>query len=215
MKLSISPAAVFTTLVLGASLFQIGCATTGNQRSANTRTTMAAVEQDYIQAVAQVDVTGASMDALINPGQPDIKKAYEKFSDNVNKMKDMEKRLSDHADKMRLQQRNYFDEWRMQGNTFSNPQIQALSEQRRADLGVYFAEIAQASVGVKGSFKAYMSDIQQIKTYLSTDLTPKGVGSITPTVRQAVTDGSYIKDSVKPVLTSIGNARAEMAQGGN
>jgi hypothetical protein len=102
----------------------------------------------------------------------------------------------------------------MQGNTYTNPQIQALSEQRRADLSEIFAKIAQAGVGVKGALKAYVSDIEQIRTYLSTDLTPKGIEAITPTVRKAIDDGAYLKDAVKPVLDAIADARAELAQGG-
>jgi len=80
-------------------------------------------------------------------GQSDEKKAFENYSDNVNKMDDLGKRLFERADQMRVQQRNYFEEWRMQGNTYTNPQIQALSEQRRADLNVTFA----ISRGERGS----------------------------------------------------------------
>ena len=103
----------------------------------------------------------------------------------------------------------------MQGNTYTNPRIQALSEQRRADLTAVFANIAESSVGVKGALKAYMSDLRQIRTYLSTDLTPKGIESITPTVQQAIVDGDNLKEAIKPVLSSMDDARGELAQGPN
>jgi hypothetical protein len=215
MKLRITQAVLFSTMTLGAVLFQTGCATTGNQRSTDTRNTMKAVEQDYLDALAQVDVTDGSLQALINQGQPDENKAYDKYSNNVNRMENLGKRLFERADQMNAKQKNYFEEWRMQGNTYTNEQIQALSEQRRADLSEVFAQISQASVGVKGSLKTYISDIRQIKIYLSTDLTPKGVDAITPTVQQAITDGGNLKDAVQPVLSAIDNARSELAQGGN
>ena len=215
MKFGITSAVIFNTLILGFAFSQTGCATTGNQRSANTRTTMKAVEQDYIQAAAQLNATGESLEALVNPNQPDKKKPFEKYSRDVDRMKNLEKRLFEHADKMQAQQKNYFEEWRMQGNSYTNPQIQALSEQRRADLSAVFARIAEASVGVKGAFKAYMSDIAQIRTYLSTDLTPKGIESITPTVQKAIMDGDNLKGAVNPVLATIREAREELAQGDN
>jgi hypothetical protein len=215
MNLKIKRAVFLNTVILAAFLLQVGCGTTGRQRSNDTRTTMKAVEQDYIQALAQVDATGASLDSIVNANQPDENKALQVYSDNVHKMKDMEQRLFDHADQMRSQQKDYFEEWRMQGNTYTNPQIQALSDQRRADLSAVFANIAEASVGVKGAFKAYMSDLVQIQTYLSTDLTPKGIAAITPTVQQSVSDGDSLKGAVNPVLTAIANARAELAQGAN
>ena len=213
MKPRISPALLLNTMILGTFLYQAGCATTGNQQSADTRVTMKQVEEDYIQASAQVDITGESLEAIFDPDQPDEKKAFENYSLNVDKMKNQENRLSRQADKMRVQQRDYFEEWRMQGNAYTNPDIQALSEQRRADLTEVFARITEASVGVKGSFKSYMSDNEQIRAYLSTDLTPKGIEAITPVGQKAVTDGDNLKEAVNPVLAAIGDAREAMAQG--
>lgn len=202
-------------LILGALLSLTGCATTGNQRSANTRATIKEVEQDYARASEQVDVTKGSLEGIIEPSQPDIKKAFDRYSDNVNKMGNLEKRLNEQGEHMRVQQKDYFEEWRMQGNSYTNPQIQALSEQRRADLSAVFAKIAEASVGVKGALKAYMSDLRQIRTYLSTDYTPKGVDSITPTIQQAMVDGDNLKEAIKPVLSAMDDTREEMAQGNN
>jgi hypothetical protein len=178
-----------------------------------TSTTMKALETDYRNALEQVDVTGVSLNSLVDPNQPDPKKAFEKYSKNVGKMVGLGKRLSGHAEKMQAQQKSYFEEWRMQGNAYANPQIQALSEQRRADLSDHFARIAQASVGVNGAIKSYLSGIGQIKTYLSNDLTPKGIDSLNDTVQQAVADGESLKEAVEPVLSAIESAREEMAQG--
>ncbi len=215
MKRQTMRTAVLSATILGTALLQSGCATTGNQRSADTRNTMKTVEQDYIDAMAQVDVTDGSLQSLIDPGQPNEGQAYDKYSNNVSKMETLGKRLFERAEKMNTQQKNYFEEWRMQGNTYTDEQIEALSEQRRADLSEVFAHISAASVGVKGSLKAYISDIDQIKVYLSSDLTPKGVDALTPTVQQAITDGENLKEAVKPVLAAIADARAELAQGGN
>jgi len=63
---------------------------------------------------------------------------------------------------MHAQGKEYFEEWRIQGDSYSNPQIQSLSEQRRADLSTAFAGISNASVGIKGALRAYMTDIEEI-----------------------------------------------------
>lgn len=213
MKHGNTSATLISTLILAAALTQAGCATSGNQRSENTRTTMKAVEKDYVQALAQVDATGTSLETLLNPNIPNKKKPFERYSSNASKMSDIGKKLFEHSDKMQSQQKNYFEEWRMQGNTYTNPQIQALSDQRRADLSAVFARISEANVGVKGAFKSYMSDIVQLRTYFSTDLTPKGVESITPVAEKAVQDGDNLKQALNPVLSAIKEAREELAQG--
>jgi hypothetical protein len=214
MKAKTGIGAIIATLLLGSITFLSGCATTGMERSEKTGTTMMVVEQDIQQAVVQVDATRASLEDLIRPGQSDVKMSFEKYSANVDKMDSLGKRLFEHADKMSAQGKDYFEEWRKQGNTYTNSQIQALSEQRRSDLSMVFAKIPEASVGVKGAFKAYMSDNREIRTYLSNDLTPKGVETITPIAQKAVQDGDNLKESVKPVLSAIDAARAELNQGG-
>jgi len=205
---------LIAAVLLGIVTYIIACATTGMQRSERTGATMKTVEQDFRQAIAQVDATRASLEDLIRPGQADVKKAFKQYSSSVNKMEDLGKRLFEHADKMSAQGKEYFEEWQKDGNTYKNPEIRALSEQRHADLSAVFAKVPEASVGVKGAFQAYMSDIREIQTYLSNDLTPKGVEAITPTARKAMKDGDNLKESVAPVLSAIGTARAEFAHGG-
>ena len=93
MKPGNIPKVFFTSMILGVIISLAGCAMTGMQRSAKTNTTMQAVESDYKRALAQVDVTGAALDDLVKPGQTDVKKAFEKYSDNVDTMEDLEKKL--------------------------------------------------------------------------------------------------------------------------
>jgi hypothetical protein len=202
------------TMILAGTLSVAGCAKTGMQRSAKAGTTMQTVENDIKQVISQVDITGASLQDLIRPGQPDAKKAFKKYTANVEKMEGMEKRFFEHTDKMRVQGKEYFEEWRTDGNTYTNPQIQALGEQRRADLSADFVRISEASVGVKGSFNAYMSDLKEIQNYLSNDLTPKGVEAISPIAQQAVMDGTSLQAAIYPVLNAVSNARGELTQGG-
>ncbi len=214
MKENSKHVAIVVALLFATTTFLSGCATTGMQRSEDTRTTMQTVETDIGQAVTQVNLTAASLEALIDPNQLNAKLAFEKYSGNVDKMESLGKRLIEHTEKMSDQKTEYFKEWQTEGETYTNPEIRSLSEQRRADMRAVFSEISEAKVGVMGSFKAYMSDIRQIETYLSNDLTPKGIESITPVAQNAVTDGQHLKDAVGPILYAIGNARAELAPTG-
>lgn len=215
MKTANRPPFLFTAMLMVGLLSIFGCTTTGMQRSTKAGNSMQAVENDIRQVVAQVDVTGASLNDLVKPGQSDVKKSFKKYSVNVDKMEKLQERYLEHADEMRVQGKEYFQEWQTQGDSYSSPQIQALSEQRRADQSAVFVKISEANVGVGGAFKAYMSDIREIEQYLSNDLTSKGIEAITPTTQIAVSDGVALQDAIQPVLYAIGQARGELAQGGN
>ena len=205
-------------LALLPLIFLGGCAhftkTTGMERSEKTSNTMQTVQKDYQQALVQIDATNASLDALLN-AQPDgLKPAFASYSDNVAKMDDKGKVLMKHNEKMKVQGQNYFDEWRKEGNKYTNPEIQKLSEERRAHLTEAFDRIASSGAGVTGSLTAYLSNIKQIQTYLSNDLTPNGMRAIMPVVDKTVADGSILKSAIQPVVSAIETAKAEMSTTG-
>ena len=175
---------------------------------------MKTVDDDVRQAMQQVDATNASLEALIRPGNSNPRKALDKYSDEVSRMEDRGKRLVKHTDEMIARRSEYFTEWEKQGNTYTNPEIRGLSEQRRADLSEIYARIPAASIGIKGSIATYLSDIKEIRTFLSNDLTPKGIESITPAAEKSMKDGENLKEAAKPMVAAIDDARAEMAQKG-
>jgi len=202
----------FTILLLGVITCLIGCATTGIERSENVTTTMQTVAEEINQVNVLLDATGASLEDLTNLGQSDVGKAFDSYSANVVKMDNLEKQFAKHADEMRSRGIEYFAEWKKQGDEYTNPQIRELSEQRRAALSEVYGKIAEASIEVKSAFQAYMSDLKEIQTYLSNDLTPKGINAITPITEKVVRDGESLKDVVNSVQIAIDRARAEMAQ---
>ncbi len=212
MKHGIQYATLLTILLLGVIGCLSGCATTGMERSEKTTTTMQTVADEINQVAAQLDVTGASLDALTKWGQSDVRKAFDSYSANVARMDNLEKKFTKHADEMKSRGKEYFAEWKKQGDAYTNPQIRELSEQRRAALSEVFGKIAEVSIGLKSVFQTYMSDIKEIQTYLSNDLTPKGISAITPIADKVVRDGESLKDAVNRVQSAVDRARAEMLQ---
>jgi hypothetical protein len=203
--------AVLPLLVLfGAIIYLPGCATIGMDRATKTTDTMQALENDYRQAGLQIDATNASLASLVMPAQKDTRKAYKAYSKEVKKMEALGSRLNQHADEMQSQRDTYFEKWE---TSYASAEIQELSEQRRVDMRAAYAKIPEASIGVKGALQAYLNDTREIQRYLSNDLTPQGIESIRPVAHRAVMDGKRVQESIKPLLTAIGQVKSGMVQG--
>ena len=206
-------------LAVGAMLAASGCASTeeksarhtGTERGATASNTMASVESDIRLVVVDINATGLALTALLNPAQEDTKAAYEAYTASVAALVASSAVYLANSEKMGEQGRDFFDEWRIQGTTYVNPQIRSLSEQRRGEISVFYTQIAESSVGVKGSLKTYVTTIQEIKTYFSTDLTPKGVQAISTLAFGAIEDGYSLNTSFEGVLGSISAVRVELA----
>jgi hypothetical protein len=203
--------AVFSTIVLfGAITGLSGCATTGMDRATKTTNSMQTVERDYKTASAQIDATNASLEELVKLDQTDLKKAYVAYAENVKKMEKSGNQLNMHTEKMSANGNEYFAEWE---SSYTNPEIRELSERRRIEMKEIFVKIPEASIGVKGALKSYMTDIREIEMYLSNDLTSQGIETIRPVARRAVMDGDSLNASVKPVLAAIDSVKYEMPNG--
>jgi len=213
MKLKNHSLAVFTMLLLGASAFLSGCATTGMDRSVKTSNSIQEVDNEIRKMIVQIDVTGTSLDSLVMAGQPDLKKSFNTYSDNLVKLDKEGKKVLKRVEEMKSLRTEYFEEWEKQGDAFTNPQIRELSEERRSRLAGIYAQVPAAGAGIKGSYHAYLTDLKEIQQYLSNDLTPKGIEAIAPVAKKSIQDREALKESLKPVISALDEIKAELYRG--
>ncbi|MEX1013868.1 MAG: DUF2959 family protein [Candidatus Paceibacterota bacterium] len=214
MKNFIKPGNAIIVLLLATSFTLAACSTTGMQRSENVQSSMKSVDNDIKLIVVQIEAIGSSLNELTKPGQADVKRAYDVFSNNVSKIKKMENDFSKHADEMTESGKIYFQEWDKNNNQYDNPEIQKSSNERRAELGEIYDRIAENNKGVKEAFRIYVSDVNQINAYMSNDLTTRGITSIASLSDQTVRNGNMLKNELENLQSAIEDARAEMTQTG-
>ncbi|MDX1640392.1 MAG: hypothetical protein R3220_01755 [Balneolaceae bacterium] len=205
---------LFSTLIFGF-LMIAGCQPSGMERSNEARISLQTMDDDITSAILQLDATGAALGEIFRPGQPDLKKALEAFSNNVAKIVATESKFARHVDELTTRGTDYFEGWQKEGTEYNNPRIQQLSEQRRAILGGVFGRISVQSTRIKDSFKTYALDITEIQMFLSNDLSKNGVTAITPVSHRVISDGDNLKHAMINVQSIIQSARKEMAQSGS
>lgn len=201
---------LFATILLAASAFLGGCATTGMDRSERTSTSIREVDSEIRKLIVQIDATSLSLDALVTPANPDLKKSFGAYSDNVSRLDKDGKREIKRMDEMKARSKEYFAEWEKQGNAYTNPEIRALSEERRNKLAAIYARVPEAAAGVRGAYLDYLKDLQEIQIYLSNDLTPQGIETITPVTQKTAQHKDDLKESLKPVLVALDEIKAEL-----
>ena len=214
MNLTIRSVAIISAILITAGIGISGCASTGMERSMDVRTTMQSMDNEIKLIVVQLDATGASLAELIKPGQADVNKAFELYTENIAKLAKKEGVFNKHADEMSARGNEYLKEWKKADSKYENSAIQELSEERRAAFGEVYGRIARNSIGAKSAFTAYVSDAKEVQRYLSNDLTTKGVAAISPIARKVVDDGNNLKYTITDIQTAIEGARAEMSQDG-
>jgi DNA repair ATPase RecN len=213
MKLRSHSLALFAMLLFGTAALLGGCATTGMDRSIKTSNSIKDVDSEIRKMMVQIDVTAASLDAVVAPGQPNLKKSFDKYSDDLEKLDKEGKKVNKRTDEMKKSSKEYFGEWEKQGDAFTNSEIRELSTERRNKLAEIYARVPAAADGIKGSYNAYLVDLKEIQKYLSTDLTPKGVEGITPVAKRSVQELDSLKASLRPVIAALDEIKVELYSG--
>ena len=213
MKLRNHSLSLFTMLLLGTAAFLGGCATTGLERSVKTSKSIQEVDSDIRKIMVQIDVTATSLDSLVKAGQPDLKKSFDTYSDDLAKLDSQGNLVLKHIEEMKSRSTEYFAEWEKQGDAYTNPRIRELSEERRNKLAEIYDQVPKAGAGIKRAYLAYLTDLKEIQRYLSNDLTPKGVETIAPVAGKTIQDLDALRTSLKPVLSALDAIKAELYGG--
>jgi len=171
------------------------------------------VDNDLRAALAHVDAVEASLDGLVRSDNEDLVASFQEYSGQVAEMERIGEQLEEHADAMRSQGLEYFDEWRASEETVSNPEVREISEQRLEETRDSFTQVSRSSTDVKRALQTYISDLRDIETFLSHDLTPAGIEAITPVAEQAKEDGSTLQQAISPMMSALDQARTRMQQG--
>lgn len=200
------------SMLLLAFIAIAGCNSTSMERSDAARISLQTMDSDIQSAIRQLDDTGRSLDNLMSVSQSDLNKVFDTYSDNVLQIASVEEKFARHAAEMTSRGTDYFEEWQKEGTEYKNPRIQQLSDQRRAALGKIYDKIAENSIGVNEAFKTYVSDVEEIKAFLSNDLTAKGISAIAPTSQKVISEGDSLMAALGNVQIAIQEAREEMSQ---
>jgi hypothetical protein len=175
---------------------------TGTMRAVELGSTMQLVEDDLTLLLVHVKEVNSSLQLLIQPGQVALAETYKQFRAAVEPTKKTAERFYSNSDLRNEQSNMYFDGWRTQGNTYSDSKVQALSEARRVEMMAVNASIAAANVGVKGALKNYLETINEINSYFSTDLTPKGVDAIRSVAQAVIDDGVILSVAIEKLCAA-------------
>jgi hypothetical protein len=210
MKLRKHSALFISMILLATTAFLGGCASTGMKRSERTSNSIKHVDTEIREFMVQIDATSASLDSLVTAGKSDPKKSFNTYTKDVAKFERDGNRVVKRLNEMKLNSREYFEEWAKEGDNFTNPEIRQLSEERRSKLAGIYAQVPAANAGVNGSYNAALTDLKEIQKYLSNDLTPKGIEGIAPSAQKSVQDLDQLKESLKPVISSLDEIKAEL-----
>lgn len=126
----------------------------------------------------QLAATMSSLNALHNaPAGTDLRPLYQDYVANVDKTKAAAETTHKRAEQMQGSSANYFGSWKSDNDAISNADIRKNSTKRLASVEKSYGNAVVSLQAAGAKFKPFLSDLTDIQTALSNDLTPKGLKS--------------------------------------
>ena len=177
------------------ALAATGCASTGYDRSANIADTMAKQVTGLQEAKPQVDAMLASLEGLTR-AEGDMRPAFKKFSETLGDTEKAAARARKSSQTLREKEAEYFAEWQRQAAEITNPQIKAATQARQAEVKRNLETLSQTGRTAGEAYEPFISNMKDIRTYLSNDLTAPGVKRLEPTIEKARRDGAALQKAL-------------------
>jgi chromosome segregation ATPase len=195
-------------LILGA-----GCAQTGFQRTTNIADTMEKQTQIIKEAKPQVDAMLASLEELTR-AQGDLRPAFKKFSDTLDDTEKLAARTRKTGQTLREKESEYFAEWEKQSAEISDPQIKAATQARQGEVRTKLTSLGQTGKAAGDAYNPFISNMKDIRNYLSNDLTTSGIKRLEPTIEKARRDGATLQKALDDFNRASESVQASLRPSG-
>ncbi len=185
-----------------------GCASSGQDRS---KASVASLKQTHAQldtASRHVDGALAAMNSL--QYGPDLQKKFNTFTKEVKGLESEANAVRKSAAAMRSRSADYIKKWQSEMSKTGNAELQQAAETRRAAIQSRFGEITNAHDAVRDAYTTFHSDLVNLRTYLSNDLTEAGIKASAPAMKKANDDATILRQKTADYRTILRDVAGDM-----
>jgi predicted nucleic acid-binding Zn-ribbon protein len=198
-------------ITAGAAWLWTGCGTTkGYKQADKTGEGIAEFRAEVLNGKKAIDATVASLDQIAATATTNPRKAFESYSKNVANLESTAENVRKRGQDMQERGKAYFAQWEKQLAEVKNPEIQRLATERKAKLNEAFDTIRTVAEPLKTKFTPWMSDLKDLQTYLSNDLTVNGIDAAKNLFAKTKTEGMDVQKAMDELVAELNTISATL-----
>ena len=176
---------------------------------------MRKTREEIEKAKVQKDKTMAALEQLVGQSGGDLRKPYKKFADELKKLDKSSEKVRKIATDMRAKNQDYFKAWEQELSKIQNPDLQKKAGQRRSEAVKKFEEVSPKMQEARDLFVSFMANLQDINSYLGTDLSPGGIATISDMVKETQDQSKAVDDGIAKIMQALEEFAAEFSSQGS
>jgi len=168
------------------------------------------LRQECAQTRNQITLTLEQLSRLSVKGV-ELRPQFEKFTAELAKMEDKAKVARNRSVSMKEKGHAFFQEWEAQVKGIQNEDIRKEAEKRLAKRRKSYGKILTAMEEAREQLVPFMSDLNDVKKLLESELSASSVASTKSLIRQANWHGEDVRESLSDVEKELDRVSAELA----
>jgi len=142
----------------------------------------------------------------------DLRPQFEKFKAELVKMEDQAKTARQRAISMKEKGQAFFADWEQHAKSIQNEDIRKEAEKRLNKRKKSYGKILSSMEDAKDELVPFMSDLNDVRKLLDSELTAKSVSSTKGLIRQANWHGDDVRESLTDMEKELDRVAAELAK---
>lgn len=205
--------ATMAMLLLGTCIPSV--AAQAQKKAEKSIESMRKTREEIDKAKAQKDKTMAALNQLTGQTQGDLKKPFKNFSDELKKLDKSADKVRKLATDMRAKNQDFFKVWEQELTKIQNPELQQKAGERRMQAMKHFEDLSPAFQSTRESFVSLMAGLEDIRNYLSLDLSPTGIQTISDMVKEAQGHNQAVDEGIANIKQQLSEFAAEYSGSGS
>lgn len=158
-----------------------------------------------------IDGTLAALDDLVNKPNHDLAPQFKAFSASLDRLTSSARRAEKAARVANEKSRAYFRDWDKETANISFDAVRAQSVSRKTLVTNEFNTVNQRYRENQAVVEPLISYLRDIRTALSTDLTPGGLESVKPLVENAEQNAKKVQTALARLTTDLAASRTQIS----
>lgn len=197
-----------------AALLAPACTSTGSDKGAATGKTAEQAAKQIELVNTQLDATLAALSDLVKKPAPDLGPQFKTYTKNLAQLESTAEEVAALAARIETKSQEYFTVWDAQLAEVQNEDIRARSAERREAISAGFKKIQGEYSEVREEFKPLLSNLRDVRTVLSADLTMDGMKAIESTVKKTGKDSESVKESLEELAARFREIGVKLSRSG-
>ena len=184
-----------------------GCASDNAELPPQMTQNLADLRDDLMQGKGQVQTTTSSARDLMQRPQSNVQPQIDRLVQNIESLDRLATNNRQQFASSDERAQAYFAHWDQQLQSMSRSMAES-GQQRRTDAMRSHDELKQRVDALRGEFRPFMTQMNEIARYLKTDSSTAGVKAVTPQIKDALENEKDVMSKADAVIKQIDSMRA-------